>query len=180
MEKGVKNLLKYFLPNEYVKSIIHIDADELQKRGIKAVITDLDNTLVAWNRSEASPELLGWFQRLKEKGILVTVISNNHLQRVKSFVEPLGVPFVCSAKKPMSKGFKRALKTMGVKPDETVVIGDQLLTDVFGGNRLGFYTILVVPLSSTDGFVTRFNRKMERMLLSKMRRKGMIYWEDEQ
>ncbi len=78
----------------------------------------------------------------------------------------------------MRKAFRRALRDMELQKDEVVVIGDQLLTDVLGGNRLGVYTVLVVPVAQTDGFVTKFKCKMERRILGWMKRKGMINWED--
>ena len=67
---------------------------------------------------------------------------------------------------------------MGLAKDEVVVVGDQVLTDVFGGNRAGFYTVLVVPIASTDGFLTRVNRKVERRVLKRLRDKGLIQWEE--
>lgn len=176
--KGVNHLLKFFLPDEYVKSIYEIDIDKLIKRGIKGIVTDLDNTLIEWDRADATPELSKWLKKLEDKGLLVTIISNNNQKRVEHFAQPLKLPFIFNARKPMTKAFKRAIKEMGIKREETVVIGDQIFTDVFGGNRLGLHTIMVVPVASTDGFWTRFNRKMERIILSKMRKKGMIYWEE--
>ncbi|RBW70644.1 YqeG family HAD IIIA-type phosphatase [Bacillus taeanensis] len=173
------NLLKKFLPDEHVKSVFEIDADLLLKRGIKGIITDLDNTLVEWDRPDATPELIKWFQHLEEKGIIVTIVSNNNQQRVGAFAEPLNVPFIYHAKKPMTRAFKQALTDMKLQPTEIVVIGDQIFTDVLGGNRLGLHTILVVPVASTDGFITKFNRRMERVLLGKMKKKGLIHWEEE-
>jgi HAD superfamily phosphatase (TIGR01668 family) len=78
----------------------------------------------------------------------------------------------------MTRAFKRAIQDMKLKREEIVVIGDQLLTDVLGGNRLGLHTILVVPVASTDGLWTRFNRKMERLILGWMKKRGMINWEE--
>jgi uncharacterized protein len=78
----------------------------------------------------------------------------------------------------MGRAFRRALSEMGLRKEETVVIGDQLLTDVLGGNRSGFHTILVVPVAQTDGFFTKFNRLVERRILNWFRKKGMIQWED--
>jgi HAD superfamily phosphatase (TIGR01668 family) len=171
-------LFKKFLPDEHVKSIFDIRAEDLKAKGIKGVITDLDNTLVAWDRPSATPELKQWFEEMKEHNILVTIISNNNENRVKLFSDPVEVPFIYSARKPMGKAFRKALRNMKLQKDEIVVIGDQLLTDVFGGNRSGLHTILVIPVSQTDGFFTRFNRAIERQILSWMRRKGMIKWEE--
>jgi uncharacterized protein len=171
-------MLKHFLPDQHVQNILDITPEMLVERGVKGIITDLDNTLVEWDRPEATPELIKWFTSIKEKGILITIVSNNTQYRVKSFSDPVGIPFIYSARKPMTKAFKRALKDMKLKNEEVVVIGDQLLTDVLGGNRIGLHTILVVPVASSDGFWTRFNRKIERIILSWMKRKGMIHWEE--
>lgn len=171
-------MLKLFLPNEHVKSVFNISATELVSRGVKGVITDLDNTLVEWDRPNATPALIEWFKELQNKGITITIVSNNIEQRVKDFADPLQIPFIYEARKPLGKAFRRALRDMNLKQDEVVVIGDQLLTDVFGGNRSGLHTILVVPVAQTDGFFTRINRQVERRLLTWMKRKGMIYWEE--
>ncbi|VXB84159.1 phosphatase (active on GMP and Glc-6-P) [Bacillus sp. 349Y] len=171
-------LLKQFLPDEQVQDIFAIRPEDLKEKGIKAIITDLDNTLVEWDRPNATPKLIQWFKEMQEHEILVTIVSNNNRMRVGSFADPLGVPFIFQARKPMGRAFKRAIRQMDVKKEETVVIGDQLLTDVLGGNRSGFHTILVVPVAQSDGFMTKFNRKVERRIMNFFKRKGMIGWED--
>jgi uncharacterized protein len=172
-------VLKQFLPDEHVKSILEITPEHLQKLGIKGIITDLDNTLVEWDRPSATPQLIKWFEDMKRNQIQVTIVSNNRSRaRVKIFSDPLGIPFIFQAKKPMGQAFRKAISQMNLKKEETVVIGDQLLTDVLGGNRGGFHTILVVPVAQTDGFFTKFNRFVERRLLNWFRKKGMIQWED--
>ncbi|WP_257346117.1 YqeG family HAD IIIA-type phosphatase [Pseudalkalibacillus decolorationis] len=171
-------MIKRFLPNEHVPSIFDIDANVLLEKGIKGIITDLDNTLVEWDRPEATPELIKWFAMLKEKGLHVTIVSNNNEHRVRSFSYPLNIPFIYRARKPMTKAFKRAAKNMELQHNQVVVIGDQIFTDVLGGNRLGLYTILVVPVAKSDGMATKLNRYMERHLLEWMKRKGLINWEE--
>jgi uncharacterized protein len=174
----VNGMLHYFLPNQFVKRVLDITPHELKEKGIKGIITDLDNTLVEWDRPSATPELTEWFEKMKREGIKVMIVSNNNKKRVQSFAEPLGIPFIFEARKPLTRAFQKALATMQLRKEEVVVIGDQLLTDVFGGNRLGLNTILVVPVAQTDGLWTRFNRKMERKILNMMRKKGMVYWEE--
>jgi hypothetical protein len=171
-------VLKHFLPNEHVKSILDIKPSDLKEKGIKGIITDLDNTLVEWDRPNATPQLIKWFDEIRKQGILVTIVSNNNEQRVKAFSDPLKIPFIFRARKPMMPAFHKALAQMGIKKDEAVVIGDQLLTDVLGGNRSGFHTILVVPVAQTDGLGTKFNRFIERRILNWFRKKGMLQWED--
>jgi len=171
-------LLKHFLPDQHVKNIFEIDPDGLREKGVKGIITDLDNTLVEWDQPTASPKLIEWFDNMRRNEILITIVSNNNEQRVKAFSDPLQIPFIFQARKPMTRAFNRALKQMGLRKEETVVIGDQLLTDVLGGNRSGFHTILVIPVAQTDGFVTRFNRKVERRILNWFRKQGKLNWED--
>jgi uncharacterized protein len=171
-------VLKDFLPTEHVKSIFDITPERLKDKGIKGIITDLDNTLVEWDRPYATPQLITWFDDMRRNEILVTIVSNNNENRVKAFSDPLGIPFIFQARKPMGRAFLKAVSQMGIKREEAVVIGDQLLTDVLGGNRSGFHTILVVPVAQTDGFFTKFNRKVERRILNWFRKKGMIQWED--
>jgi len=171
-------LLKLFLPDQYVKSIFEIRPEELKANGIKGVITDLDNTLVAWDVAHATEEVHKWFKEMEDHGIAVTIISNNNRERVELFSQPLNRPFVYLAKKPLKRAFIKAAQAMNLSRDEIVVIGDQVLTDVLGGNRAGFSTILVVPIVETDDKITRFNRKIERRILNKLKKQGLIEWEN--
>ena len=102
----VRVLLKSFLPDEFVKNIFHITPEKLKERNVKGIITDLDNTLVEWDRPSATPRLIEWFEEMKEHGIKVTIVSNNNERRVKLFSEPLGIPFIYKARKPMGRAFK--------------------------------------------------------------------------
>lgn len=172
-------MLKMFLPDEHVYSIFEISPDHLKEKGIKGIITDLDNTLVAWDQKDATHEVIEWFKLMKEHDIQVTIMSNNNEERVTYFSEPLNIPFIYSARKPLGQAFRQAGKVMKLEKNEMVVVGDQLLTDVLGGNRANLYTILVVPIVQSDGVLTRFNRKIERRLLSWFQRKGYISWEEE-
>ncbi|MDD9147620.1 MULTISPECIES: YqeG family HAD IIIA-type phosphatase [unclassified Sporolactobacillus] len=171
-------MLKKFLPDEHVESILAIRPEELKKRGVRGLITDLDNTLVAWNESHMTPELVKWFASFKKAGISVMILSNNNEKRVRTFSEPAQVPYIFRARKPFASAFRRAMKEMNLREDELVVAGDQIMTDVWGGNRIGAHTILVVPVTSSDGWATKFSRQMERLILSLMRRRGWLKWED--
>lgn len=177
--KRCSKLLNHFLPDQHVKSISEITPDLLKEKGIKGIITDLDNTLVEWDRPLATPKIMEWFAEMKRNKIKVTIVSNNKEGRVKAFSDPLNIPFIFKARKPMGRAFRKAILQMGIKKEEAVVIGDQLLTDVLGGNRNGFHTILVVPVAQTDGFMTKINRRIERRILNWFRKKGKITWEDQ-
>lgn len=172
-------MYKKFLPSEFVKSVFDISPQRLLDKGIRGIITDLDNTLVEWDRPYATPKLVSWLKSMKDAGIQVTIVSNNNEMRVKSFADPLGIPFIYKARKPMGKAFRKALQLMDVKREEVVVIGDQLLTDVVGGNRIQLHTILVLPVAKSDGFFTRFNRLVERRIFKALKRRGYVTWEEE-
>ncbi|MCU5746415.1 YqeG family HAD IIIA-type phosphatase [Staphylococcus sp. SQ8-PEA] len=171
-------LRKYFLPNAYVSSIHNLDWNLLAQSGVKGVITDLDNTLVGWDESEPTEEVRNWFRKLNELNITVTIVSNNNEARVARFCESLDVDYIFQAQKPRGKSFQKAIDQMKISSNDIVVIGDQMLTDVFGGNRRDLYTIMVVPVKQTDGLITKFNRMIERRLLNYFKRKGYIKWEE--
>ncbi len=168
--------IQKLLPDLHVNSIYDLNLIQLKERGIKGIITDLDNTLIEWDRPQATPELVEWLLYIKKEGLQVVVVSNNHVKRVDAFAKPLGIPYISRAKKPFNRAFKSAQEMMQLQAEEVVVIGDQLFTDILGGNRLSLYTILVTPVAQSDGFFTRFNRLLERVALSRLRRKGLLSW----
>ena len=87
-------MLKYFIRNEYIPSVFDLDLEELRARNIKGIITDLDNTLVEWDRPDATPKLLEWLKLMRTEGFQVTIVSNNNKERVSSFSEPTGIQFI--------------------------------------------------------------------------------------
>lgn len=167
-------MLTLFLPDKHVNSIFDIEPTFLQTEGKKGIIVDLDNTLVPWNVEYATEEVIEWLKKMNESDIKVTIFSNNNKERVTVFAEPLETPFIYKANKPLQGAFKRAMQQMQLKKDEVVVIGDQLLTDILGGNRAGFYTILVVPIVQSDAPITKFNRNLERLILNHFYQKGKL------
>lgn len=174
-------MLKQFIPKLRVISVLEIDLKELQKQGIRGIITDLDNTLVGATVAEAFPELIMWFEQVREMGFQLVIVSNNDEVRVSRFAKPLSIPFVHNARKPTNRAFKKALNIMQLQPNQAVVIGDQLLTDVLGGNRLGLHTILVRPIDLLgEGRMTKFNRRIEKRIVGSLRKRGLMEWEDDQ
>ncbi|TBL75413.1 YqeG family HAD IIIA-type phosphatase [Paenibacillus thalictri] len=164
------------IPRLYVNTIYDIDLEQLKKSGIRGIVTDLDNTLVGAKSPAATPELQAWLQKLRKSGFQVVVVSNNNKMRVTKFCEPLFIPFIYRAKKPTLAAFRKALSQMNLKAEQTAVIGDQMLTDVLGGNRMGLFTILVQPISLADeGFFTRMvNRRLEKAARLFMKRQDEI------
>ncbi|WP_438446177.1 YqeG family HAD IIIA-type phosphatase [Gorillibacterium sp. sgz5001074] len=162
--------LNMLLPRMNADTIYDIPLETLWKQGIRGIITDLDNTLVGAKEPLATPELVDWLKLVKDRGFQVVIVSNNNRLRVSAFADPIVVPFIPSARKPMNRAFRQAMERMKLNPGQTAVIGDQMLTDVLGGNRLGLYTILVKPIASADeGFFTRINRRIERMAIKRMK-----------
>lgn len=166
------------MPKEFVTSIYEITPDKLKQLGVRGIITDLDNTLVEWDRPDATEKLIEWLKTIREAGIQVMIVSNNKELRVKAFADPLELPYIFNARKPMGNAFKRALKRLNMQRHEVVMVGDQMLTDVLGGNRLRIHTILVKPVALSDGFVTRFNRMVERRVFNYLKKHGVKTWEE--
>ncbi|HWH70548.1 MAG TPA: YqeG family HAD IIIA-type phosphatase [Candidatus Sulfotelmatobacter sp.] len=161
-------------PAEYHRSIFEIDLERLQRKGFRAIMLDLDNTMVRWNHPDPTPGLMDWLSRVKAMGFAACIVSNNSGPRVSEFAAKVGIPFISGASKPRRKGFREAMSRLGVLPEHTVVIGDQIFTDVLGGNRSGAYTVLVVPIDPREFFLTQIVRKVERRVLKYLDRKGLL------
>ena len=166
---------KKIIPDEYVQTINDIDYNKLYSMGKRIILTDLDNTLVSYKVERPTPEIFEWKKMVEEIGFEVIIVSNNNKDRVKLFADELGVPYYAKAMKPLKKGFKRGIKLGSRKYDasEVLEIGDQLLTDVFGSKRMGYYTVLVRAIDhKTEKWTTRFNRKNEVKMLKKCKKKN--------
>lgn len=153
------------LPNLYVESIYQIDLEKLRKQGIDTIVTDLDNTLVPWTETTVNQQLLDWLEQVHNKGFKVCLVSNAVESRIAYFRGAMSIPGFSKAKKPLSGAFRQALELLGSEPWRTAMIGDQIFTDVLGGNRMGLFTILVVPLSKQEFIGTRIVRIFERWVL---------------
>ncbi|MEF3354332.1 YqeG family HAD IIIA-type phosphatase [Paenibacillus sp. GYB006] len=172
-------MFKRLIPKLQVETVFDIDLEELYERGYRGIITDLDNTLVGAKAPEATPELIAWFEKVRDAGFKLVIVSNNKLTRVSTFATPLKIEYVHEARKPSNTPFRKAMKMMDLTEEQTIVVGDQMLTDVLGGNRLGLYTVLVLPIAIADeGIMTKINRRIERIALSSLRRKGL--WLEEE
>ncbi len=158
---------KIFLPDIFLDTVYDIDFEDLKKRDIKALIFDIDNTLVTYQMAVADEKVTTWIQKVKEQGIDIFIVSNNDRERVKVFSEDLGLPYYGKALKPLSFYLKKACKKMGVKPKNVGLVGDQLFTDIWGGNLLGMTTILVTPISEVEDSFVKFKRRFEKMILKK-------------
>ncbi|MBS4536180.1 YqeG family HAD IIIA-type phosphatase [Clostridium sp. D2Q-14] len=163
----MKSLL---IPNLYVDSIFDIDLQKLVDNGIKGLIIDIDNTLVAWDKKTAPDSVIKWFDEIREKGLDLCLVSNNTEDRVVKFTEKIKIRAFHSAKKPTKAPFYKAMKYLNTDKNNTAIIGDQIFTDVLGGNRIGIYTILVVPIKSKEFWWTTIVRRFERFVLRKIKK----------
>lgn len=153
------------IPDLYLNTVYDLDTGILKAHGIRAIIVDIDNTLVSWDTKEPDDKVNELVCKLTEEGFKICILSNNTRKRVDEFNRCLKLPAIHKAIKPSKAAFRRAMKLMGSEAVNTAVIGDQLFTDVLGGNRLGLFTVLVSPISDKEFVWTRLVRMLERFVL---------------
>lgn len=166
-----------FLPHIYEKSIYDVDYKRLYKNNIKVILFDLDNTIIPANEIEVNYNIIKLFKNIKKIGIIPVIFSNSPKGRIKKVADKLDIDFVYLACKPLSFKFKKFLNKNNLNKSEVAIIGDQLLTDIKGGNKVGIKTILVKPISDYDSIFTRFNRIRENKIFSKLDIKESNYEE---
>ena len=163
-----------FVPDMYQKSIFTINYQTLKKRGISCLLFDLDNTICPIHSNEISKKVKDLFAYLEISGFKVIIISNSPKDRVKPFKEKLNVDAAHSSVKPLKKKYKKIMKMYDFKDTDIAAIGDQLLTDVFGANRMGITSILINPISDVDASITKINRIIERKIYQNLEKKGFL------
>lgn len=150
-------------------NIYQLTGEALQRRGIRLLLADLDNTLVPYGVPLPDEKLKAWRDDLAAHGVTLFVLSNNrHPQRPSTFAKGLEVPYIGHAGKPKTPSFFKAMEQVGVPPQESAIVGDQVFTDVLGGNRAGVTTILVKPirLAGNPGRYLRYAIEVPFRLLS--------------
>lgn len=168
----MRRLWRLLTPDLVASSIYAIRWDDLRARGVRGLILDLDNTLARRDQPLPDEALRCWLDQARQQGFAVCILSNNLEHRVQLFARACGVPAVHSATKPRRRAFRRALQTIGLEPSQAAVIGDQIFTDVLGGNRLGMVTVLVTPLPGREFIGTRLVRLVERWVLRRLAHPG--------
>lgn len=167
-------MIDILCPDECVRSVVDIDLRSLWDRGFRALIVDVDNTLLAWESTRIPADVLAWVQRAKDIGFKVCIASNGTSSRVMAIAETLDVPAIPKAIKPRKRPFRQALEILGVDNSQVAVVGDQIFTDVLGGNRMELYTILNNPVSANELRTTKLVRKVERKVLTRLNKKGLL------
>jgi HAD superfamily phosphatase (TIGR01668 family) len=170
------SLWKLLTPTFVVETVKddNLHPDALRARGIRAIITDLDNTLVPWRHYDIAPNVVEWLAQLEVAGIKICIASNTiHTERLKQLADTLKIPFVDRVRKPGTDGFRRAMSLMQSHRRDTAVFGDQIFTDVLAGNRLTLTTILLRPPLSQEEFIsTQFVRYIENFVIRRLRTRG--------
>ncbi len=169
---------KYFYPDYYCKTVFDIDFQKLIDKNIKTLFFDLDNTLIPYDITKPDEKMASFFEKVKALGFSVFIISNNRKERVKKFANLINCRYVYSAQKPLKSGFRRALKKIGYPdPQHVCLIGDQFMTDVFGGKRMGFFVIVVDAIKrNTEKWFTRINRHLEHRILKRLKRTDLKFY----
>ena len=164
--------MSLFRADYLADNIYDITGEALARRGIRLLLADLDNTLVPYGVPLPDERLRAWRDELKEHGVTLFILSNNrHESRPRIFAQALDVPYIGHAGKPKTPSFFAAMEQMGATREQTAIIGDQIFTDVLGGNRAGVATILVRPirLAGNPGRYLRYAVEVPFRLLSKGR-----------
>ncbi len=163
-----------FKPTMYMKSIYHADFNKIYNMGYRVLLIDLDNTLVPHDVSHPTKESEVLVEELKKIGFEVVILSNNNEKRVSTFAKPLNVDYIFSTRKPLKFKYLRLVKAKGYNEKEILCIGDQIMTDVFGANRLKYANMLVEPLAQKDILWTKPNRFLEKFVYSSLAKKKQL------
>lgn len=157
-------MLQRFYPDNEVDSAYDIDYETLYEKGGRGVIFDIDNTLVP-HGAPADERAVQLFVRLRRIGFRTVLLSNNKEPRVKSFADSVGSLYVFKAGKPGGRGYAKAMTDMGTTPENTLFVGDQLFTDVWGAKKMGIVTYLVKPIHPKEEIQIVLKRRLEWIVL---------------
>lgn len=157
-------MLECFYPKEYVDSVHIINFEKFYEKGYRGILFDIDNTIVP-HGAPADVKAVKLFARLKEIGYNVCVMSNNKEPRVKSFAVSVGCEYIYKAGKPKVSAYQNGMKKTGTTVEDTLFVGDQIFTDVYGANRAGLYAVLVKPIHPKEEIQIVLKRYLEKIVL---------------
>lgn len=163
-------------PYRQVESVLDIDLAELRQLGIRGILLDLDNTLLAWDNLVLGDEVQEWVRRATDDGFRLCIVSNAHWMRLETQSVVLGIPYFPAARKPSRKALRKALELLELQPHQATMVGDQIFTDVLGGNRAGLFTILVVPMHLREQWWMKAVRWLETRVVTFMRGRSHREW----
>lgn len=157
-------MLSKFYPDYYVRSSFSINYEKLYKQGYRGILFDIDNTLVK-HGADANDEVVELFKRLKNIGFKICLMSNNKLERVERFNKPIAVDYIYKANKPFKKSYLEAMNRIHTDKSNTIFVGDQLFTDVWGAKRVGLRNYLVKPIDPKEEIQIVIKRYFEKIVL---------------
>ena len=160
-------------PRLYCKKVTEITPEYLKENNIKALILDVDNTLIDFDRNLIEG-VIKWQENMKKNDIKSIILSNsNQFQKIKTVAEALDISFIRLATKPLKRGFRKAQKELNLPAENIAVVGDQIFTDVLGANRCKMFSILVEPIAQKDYLITKIKRPLENLIIKKyLKKKG--------
>lgn len=162
-------MLKLFRPIAYFEALALIKPADLQALGYRLLLLDVDNTITTWNNQQLALEVEQWFTQLSRYDLQACLLSNNSAERLQGLANHLGVAFYAKARKPLPAGYQRAIQQMGGQPARTLMLGDQLLTDILGASLAGLDSVLLRPISLAQEFRwTYVNRRIEKLFIKKV------------
>lgn len=152
-------------PTLRYRHINDIPIEILRKMDIRLILADMDNTLAPWHSTEVSQEIVFWIEEVQNAGIEVLMLTNSKSENADITARQLGIGVIKDARKPMKKHTRNLLAQKGVNAEQTLIVGDQLFTDIQLANALGIKSVLLEPLSNREWWCTKvFNRSRERLV----------------
>ena len=159
-----------FVPEYYFKTFNEASADFLREIGVRGIVLDVDNTLEPYENPLPGEHVRAWLSDLKEAGISAAIVSNNGGERINLFNSELNLPAYYKAKKPFKKNVLNAMKDMGTDKSNTILMGDQVFTDVWAAHNTGIRAILVPPIKDKTDIFTKFKRLLEKPILKRYKK----------
>lgn len=160
-----------FVPDYRFDTFDEASAEFLKSIGVRGIVLDVDNTLEPYENPTPTEKVLEWMESLRAAGISAAIVSNNNAERIDLFNKELRLPAYSKAKKPFKKNVLRAMADMGTDKTNTVLMGDQVFTDVWAARNTGIRAILVPPIKDKTDVFTKFKRLLEKPILKKYNRK---------
>lgn len=151
-------------PDIKLHGITDITVEILNKFDIKALLLDVDNTMSTHHGQALTEGLLEWIDRMNKNGIKLMVLSNSKRKRIEPFAERISLPFISLGCKPLPTGYLRGVRALGEKRKNVAIVGDQIFTDVLGGNLVGVKTVLLTPIKLEDGLSFKIRRNLEKKI----------------
>jgi HAD superfamily phosphatase (TIGR01668 family) len=162
---------KYLMPDRILPTYRDVTPQLCRELGIRAILSDIDNTLAPYEQAKSDEEIRTWLRELNEAGISIALISNNHADRVELFNSDLGLIAYPDAGKPFGKCLRRAMTALGSDPSNTAMLGDQLLTDALAGHLQHLKVLIVPPIRDKRTAFVRFKRMLERPVIRRYYKK---------